>query len=500
VMDKLTSLFRKKNKQAPYGVLGSEDIDQADDLIHSDDEDGAFDNLSANFDHAVEQMGVGMFHVMAIGILGIANASDAIELLAISYILPLVPNVHDYQEGIISASVFAGMLVGGVLCGFFSDKFGRKPCLVASVTINAIFGVASAFAPNWPVLCVFRVFSGVGIGGSIPSVFTLAVELLPVKNRGRYIIAVAWFWMVGSIFAAGLAWVMLGVFDISWRWYAGFVATPAATCAILSLFFLPESPRYLFIKGRLKETVRVLNYISSVNRRPCPVSKTSDLIPSLSVNHSVEDLKKRLKEDNKSDPFWMLFHPKILRVTVLMCVIWWSLSFGWYGLILWIPELFDKSGFDVNVYESAFLVSASNLPGNIVSLILVEIIGRKYLLAMDMGASAVLAVGFAFSDSKWAIVPIAMCFNGISIGGWNALDCSSTELVPTSLRTTAMGLFAAFGRMGSLIAQLVNGALIDVSTVALLCTASGTMLLGCVATLLLPKEVKNQKLSDKLTT
>ena len=111
---------------------------------------------------------------------------------------------------LLSAAVFIGMLFGGLLCGILSDAIGRKPCLLYSLTLNLIAGVASAFTPNITWLIVCRVVAGIGIGGSVPSVFTLGAELFPPHIRGKLLSVIASFWMVGAIFTGLMGWIMLG--------------------------------------------------------------------------------------------------------------------------------------------------------------------------------------------------------------------------------------------------------------------------------------------------
>lgn len=105
------------------------------------------------------------------------------------------------------------MLFGGLLCGVLSDAIGRRPCLLYSLVLNLIAGVASAFTPSIAWLIVCRVVAGIGIGGSVPSVFTLGAELFPSHNRGKLLSVVASFWMVGAIFTGLIGWVMLGEFS-----------------------------------------------------------------------------------------------------------------------------------------------------------------------------------------------------------------------------------------------------------------------------------------------
>jgi VNT family MFS transporter (synaptic vesicle glycoprotein 2) len=104
--------------------------------------------------------------------------------------------------------------------------------------------------------------AGIGVGGSIPSVFTLFTEYLPTKDRGFWINVVAWFWMFGSIYTAGLAWICFGWLGVSWRVYAVLCAIPAATGAVLTHFLMPESPRFSFLQGDLKTCRATLAYMA----------------------------------------------------------------------------------------------------------------------------------------------------------------------------------------------------------------------------------------------
>lgn len=456
----------------------------------------------SSFDKHVEAIGVGPFHYKALAILGIGNAADAVELLAIGYILPqLSESISDAQRGLLSAAVFFGMLCGGLLCGLFSDAFGRKPSLVGSLLITAVFGALSAAAPTVEWLIVTRILSGVGVGGSVPSVFTLAAEYLPAARRGFYITVVAWFWMIGSILTAGAAWFMLGYLELSWRWFALACAFPALLLVVLTLFYLPESPRFLYNQGEWHKTVAVLTRIARENDVAIEVSVTQ-MKEEFQTFVQAEVGSKRQSWKMITAQRWKgirkMFRGGLKRTSVLLVIVWFALSFGWYGLILWIPTLFQNIGFEMNNYEAAFYVAAANLPGNIVSAVVMDKLGRKLVLAGSMMVASALAVLFAFSSARILVIIVASAFNGISIGGWNSLDCLSTESFPTEVRTSAMGLLAASGRLGSMAAQFVNGALITHSIALLLLITSGSMFVGAVAGLMLPKETTGTVLLDQV--
>ena len=396
----------------------------------------------------LSHIGFGRFQYIALCILGLANASDAVELLCLSFILPLLdgtaaskcdksledPGAHTgsytpSSKALLSAGIFIGMLVGGLVFGVGADYMGRRRTLAFSLSINAFFGLLSAVTPNFEVLFLCRVFSGFGVGGSIPGVFTMAAEILPAKGRAFWLSTVAWWWMVGSIYAAGLAWLLLGYLCMNWQWYAALCTIPAAAASMLTLL-LPESPRYLHGKGDTSGAAAALVTIARWSGRTSRLSQGWSLDPTVNetddsddesvvggsiggsdlsdeeLNVLVTGTEKRVGEkdhgavasasvvvrsvkggaesetealgllssDRKSGlvssekpplfmgksrtsvktlsvsqvfaPLLRMFQPRNIRTTFLLSFVWFTLSFGWYGLIMWLPVLYKQVGLD----------------------------------------------------------------------------------------------------------------------------------------------------------
>ena len=143
-------------------------------------------------------------------------------------------------------------------------------------------------------------------------------------------------------------------------------------------------------------------------------------------------------------------------------------------------------------------MQAANLPGNIVSSLLVDRVGRKAVLSWSLVLACCAAAAFPFARSEWSVLLCACLLNAASTCTWNALDVLSTEAFPTSLRATAMGVLAATGRVGSMSGQFVFGSLIHVSLFALLGVAAGVLLLGAAAGALLPRDGTGRKLGEEL--
>jgi len=203
----------------------------------------------------------------------VANSSDATEILMLSYLLANSTfrremlsddgNGADSSstEGAeyLAASIFLGMLLGGTLLGFLSDHIGRRPALLAGLSLNATAGFFSSFpllTPTIGKLTMWRFVAGIGIGATVPSLFSLASEWSPKEVRGSVVTFAASFWMVGSLFVSGLAWILFrGNIEHDfqdqtlplpmWRIFAALCALPSALGALMVYSYVPESPRFL---------------------------------------------------------------------------------------------------------------------------------------------------------------------------------------------------------------------------------------------------------------
>ena len=324
--------------------------------------------------------------------------------------------------------------------------------------------------------------------------------------------------MVGTISIALLAWLMLGISNCGWRWFAAVSSIPALAAFLMTYYFLPESPRFLLKKGRVDDCVHslrsfsliditdamfqvkdadkfadsslnfnglnfsplhtpdVLNsnpcsstnelYSSSTNELYSSVSKgdgqsqqtsiiNKDIVPLVTESSedcndnisgasavqvpskSVEEMECRAEEQYDS----LLSAPAAVKTLLMrLSLIWFSLSFGSYGIAMWIATLFDNIGL-ADVYAATFIVALANLPGNIVSICYIEEVGRCRILQIGMIFAAISAAGFGLGDKYPVVVIIcAALFNAFSTAGWNSLDCLSVEVFPVRLRTSGMGL------------------------------------------------------------
>ena len=461
--------------------------------------------------------------------LGVANSSDASEILCLSYILS-DPSFEDnmlqdtsWRAGLLAGSVFLGMLLGGLFIGTLGDWVGRKPVLMVGLIMNSCAGILSAVCVNVIQLSFLRMISGLGIGATVPPLFTLVSELAPPSRRGFFVTVAASFWMVGSIYVALAAILFLARMGTSWRVFAVACAVPSAIGAVLVATLVPESPRFLALQGHSEQGLQVANHLArQMNYTGPPLtlqevvfqyprrSRAQHVHPRLGTTSSLFLEVLRVVREAWSDfrqSTSNLYSTQLRDTTWPLQMVWFSLSFGSYGILTWINTLFVALHLE-NVYFNALLFAFSNLPGNILSAILMDRIGRAAMLIGSVLSAAMSLAMFALfaresdngvSINATGIVLSACCFQAFAIAAWNTIDCMTSELFPTTVRSTGMGVCAASGRIGAMVAQFVNGALVS-NPVGLLLVASLTLVLGAVTPCLLPDaDMAQQPLEDGLS-
>ncbi|TYZ61593.1 hypothetical protein PybrP1_011008 [[Pythium] brassicae (nom. inval.)] len=471
-------------------------IPVSDSVVFVDDDKA----LKLAVHEEVELLGCGFFQRRTVAILGLGNVADAVEILAIGYILTVYESaegkISPWESSFLTAAVFAGMLVGGIFGGMLGDIYGRKPVLLTTLAINAGAAFLSAFSASIYWLILFRTLAGVGVGGVVSSLFALCLEHVPVAARGRYVTILCSFWMVGSVLTAGTAWLMLGndasgqrILDLSWRWFAAVVGLPSLLCFVLTLWYVPESPHFLASQGRAQAVTDVLQYAHRVQGSARRVAfKFSD--PDA---RELAAQKKRargaggaraLLDPDRIRGIGRLFHRPQLAGTLLLMFCAYCLSFGSYGLSTWIAKLFQAVGL-LNPFANAFLFAGANLPGNVISLYLIDIVGRKQLLSAAFFSAAACTLLFAFEveGSATVVVLVSCLFNACTTAAWNAFGVLSAESFPLEVRTTGIAMVNCSGRIGAICAQFVNGFLVGPPPhiEALLLVVTSVMVVGGVA-------------------
>nr|WP_296775836.1 MFS transporter [Rhodococcus sp. (in: high G+C Gram-positive bacteria)] len=405
--------------------------------------------LSARLD----RLPMSRFHYKLLFAGGLGYTFDAMDGAIVAFILPSVREEWGLSTGltgILGSSLLIGFLVGALLAGTLGDKIGRKKIMVSALIIYCIASVVAAFSPNFWVLFVARVVAGIGTGAESAIIAPYLSEFVPSRFRGRYIGSLAAFFSFGYILAALLGYFIVSEFDHGWRYVQLITAVPI----LLVLWWrrgLPESPRFLHVHGRKAEAERVVESIEDSVR----ASTGKPLAP---IPQSAPDPDVIVSAGNIVDNLKALFRGGLKKTTFTAWVYWFVAIFTFYGFFTWIPSLLVERGFDISKsFMFAILIYLAQTPGYFSAAWISELIERKWAIVLYLTGAAGAASGMAFADSATEIVVWGMLLS-FFMNGNAALEYSYTsEIYPTMIRTTGLGVASAVGRIGGIIAPIAIG-------------------------------------------
>lgn len=288
--------------------------------------------------------------------------------------------------------------LGMILSGPLSNVLGRKKVLSLAAVLYAISAILSALAPSFWFLVVARMIGGLGVGASLIVAPMYIAELSPPKVRGRMVsfnqlnivigISAAFFsnYLVLKLGQSDMSWAQaLGFGPYNWRWMLGLETLPAVLY-FFCLFVVPESPRWLVMRGREGEALDIMKRASG----------------EVEAEKAIQDVRASITSDTKREkiPVRELFVPAmrlVLTIGIVIAVI--QQITGINAVFFYAPMIFEQSGIGTDAsFSQAVLVGLTNLVFTIVAIGLVDKLGRKPLLGLGLTGIAVsmlvLAVGF----------------------------------------------------------------------------------------------------------
>lgn len=415
----------------------------------------------------------------------VAFLFDSFDLQVISLVAPILSRQWHLSAqvlGVVIASASVGMLIGSVLFGMLSDVLGRRSGLQITIAIFAIFSGLCALAQNAPQLIVLRFLVGVGIGGFVPVDTAVLTEYMPAKYRGRLLALWGAIFPVGGFFAAALAVFILPHFG----WQGLFLLGVIPALLILGIrMLIPETPRFLLMKGRVQEAEQSLRWLTQeVLPAPLPVV-TGEVRP--------------VREEVGHNSFAGMFSPVYRRRTLLALGLWFFWNFSYFGLILWLPTLLTRfRGLPlatVVLYVAGF--QAAGIVGRLIMLPLVDWIGRRPIIIIGAVAAGLLQLLFGLQAALIGLVLIGYALAFFHDGGFSGVAPYTPELYPTRLRATGVGWANGAGRLAAILAPLLVGILVAVSNPYIVFVLFAvSFLLAALVVTLLGNETKGQVLEQ----
>ncbi|XP_064839562.1 synaptic vesicle glycoprotein 2A-like [Oncorhynchus masou masou] len=588
------------------------------------------EELAQQYETILQECGHGKFQWTLYFVLGLALMADGVEIFVVGFVLPSAEKdmcLSEESKGMLGLIVYLGMMVGAFVWGGLADRIGRRQSLLICLSINSVFSFFSSFVQGYSTFLFCRLLSGVGIGGSIPIVFSYYSEFLAQEKRGEHLSWLCMFWMIGGIYASAMAWAIIPHYGWSfqmgsayqfhsWRVFVLVCAFPSVA-AIASLTTMPESPRFFLENGKHDEGWMILKQVHDTNMRAkghpekvfsvTTIKTVKQMDELVDMGGDISTLRRyRLKlaslfHQVRSN-FLAIFNPEYRRTTFMMMAVWFTMSFSYYGLTVWFPDMikyiqkqdyasrtkfftkervdhvtfnftlenqvhrqgqyfndkfinlkmksmvFEDSLFEdcyfeditssrsffrnctfistlfyntdlfqnriinsklVNstflhnkegclldftddnnaymIYFVSFLGTLAVLPGNIVSALLMDKIGRLRMLAGSSVISCVSCFFLSFGSTESGMIALLCLFGGISIASWNALDVLTVELYPSDKRTTAFGFLNALCKLAAVLGISIFQSFVGITKAVPILFAAGALAAGSFLALKLPE-------------
>jgi MFS family permease len=405
----------------------------------------------------------GRFHTLVVVALGITWILDGLEVTlagAVSGALKESATMRftDAQVGASASAYLAGAVLGGFFFGWLTDRMGRRKLFFVTLSVYLAATAASALAPNFWIFALFRFLTGAGIGGEYTAINSAIQELVPARYRGRTDLAINGSFWLGAMFGALGTTVLLapGRFppDVGWRLAFG-IGAVLGLIVLLMRRFLPESPRWLLIHGRVAEAEVIVKEIESMS----VASERAALAPlRMRVRigaSSFVDLARSL----------IAHYPRrtalglILMAAQAFC---YNAIFFTYALVL--GKFFDVPSERVGLYLLPFAI------GNFLGPLLLghwfDTLGRRPMIAGTFTLSGVLlAVTAALFvsgvlDARTQTLAWSAVFFFASAAASSAY-LTVSENFPLEVRALAISFFYAVGTaLGGVVAPWIFGILI----------------------------------------
>ncbi|MGC9174723.1 MAG: MFS transporter [Thermoprotei archaeon] len=390
-----------------------------------------------------------------------------------------------FQLGLMASASLIGMLIGAITFGNLADRFGRKTTYTYDLSITAAFLILTSMATSWWEFFLFQVGAGIGIGADYPISSSIQSEFSPKDKRGMLLVLNIFTWTIGSMVFLVLSIPLSMLGPLSWRiMYASAAVIPLIVVAARNS--LPESPRWLLLKGRKQEAERSAEGIA----------REAGIDPRQAVEGlAVEGGSSSIRE---------LFSKKFLTLTLFTSIAWFSYDFASYGVWNFTPSIFASTSSYVMAIVETLLEEVPVIIGFAICLSLVEKAGRRLLQELGfLGAGISLVVFSIFSyyvpsaASSTAVAFSAFALMHVfhNIGPTNLTYAYPSEVYPTRLRGTAHGFATTVSRFGGILGTVaVAIGFFSYNLSLVLMVISAFEFLGFAVTYLWAPEVKGKKL------
>jgi benzoate transport len=413
------------------------------------------------------------------------NAMDGFDVLSIAFASPGIAKEWGIAQtalGVVLSMELIGMAFGSILIGGVADKIGRRPTLLACLMVMAVGMLGATTAASPVQLSIWRVFTGVGIGGMLSGTNALVAEFSNKKWRALCISLMVIGYPLGGTFGGMFASRLLAHY--AWRSVFYFGATAAVILLPMLFFFVPESVHWL----ARKQPVNALARVNEALKR---------------LGHAAVASLPEVHESDRKKSVGDIFSPGLIAVTLLATGAYFLHMLSFYFILKWTPKIVSDMGFAAS--SAGGILTWANFGGALGGAafgVLTAKIGLKPLTIGILALNAVAVAIFGRTPANLETMAILAAFAGFfGNAGVSGLYSIVAYAFPTHVRATGTGFVIGTGRGGAVLSPILAGFLLEhgsaLPTVGMIMGAGS--LLGALALIFIklgssrPMQTKDRK-------
>jgi AAHS family 4-hydroxybenzoate transporter-like MFS transporter len=402
---------------------------------------------AVNVSTVLDERGIGRYQLFVIALCGLVLIVEGFEAQAISYVAPVLLKVYGVDKSslgpVFSAALF-GVLIGSLLSSPFADYFGRKYVVMASVAVFAFGSLLMATAHSIDEALIYRLITGIGIGGAIPNTIALASDYCPKRLRARTVMIVSLHVAFGGAIGGPISVFLIQRFGWESVFYFG-AGVPLLLIVVLAVY-LPESVRLLVIHGGQNAKV------AGTLRRIEPTRNFSD-----------KDEYYLDEPRMPGVPLLHLFRDGRSLATLLLWFTYFCVFAVMFSLRLWLPVVITSAGHTLT--DAIWATSAFSICGVIGGIWLGRYIdrfgGRALALGFLFASFFIVLIGTTAGSPEWILIPICGVAGFFLLATEVGMNGFTTGFYPTAIRSSGLGWAGGVGRSGAAIGPLVGGMLLS---------------------------------------
>lgn len=391
---------------------------------------------------ALENQRIGSLQIRVVLLCMLVQVCDGYDLNAIAWAVPSLIKSWGLPPPAFTVAFLwssIGIMVGALAAGPIGDRVGRKPLLLASLTVFGVASLLSVFVGSLGIMAVLRFFTGLGIGGGFAGAASLTGDYTPQRRRALMIMISFTGAPVGGFVGGQIVALLLPHFG----WPVIFILgglIPLVLVPALAVW-LPESPRFLMVRGNLTARDRAL-----LQRLDLGAAET----------------EAQTLDVARGNPIAMLFSKGYALQTILMWIVYFCSLMNLFLFAYWMPTVLNLIGF--TPAQAVFASSMRDFGAIFAVLYLgvaIDRVGPERSLTYHYAVGAVFIALIALVALPYALLLVVTFLAGMAIiGSQTGLNATCGKLYPARMRTSGLGWALGIGRLGGIAAPALGGYLL----------------------------------------